>query len=219
MKTILCLLTSYVLFINCSNAQSIGITAGPAFSFYEISVDNISITSDIKTGFSGGLVSHIPISKYLSLRPELKYVQKGGKLSEEGSTDKLTLNYLELPLNFVFNTITSKGMFFVGVGPSVNIGIAGKEKWNYDDGETGEEKVNFGSNPDDDFKAFELGINALTGYQFKSGFFVSANYNAGLSNVANNFDYDSQYHNWYFGINIGFMFKNKPKPAAPAATN
>src|SRR5690349_14562794 len=102
MKAIFCLLTSYILFMTCSNAQSLGLTAGPAFSFYEISADNVSVTSDIKTGFGGGLVAHVPVSKYLSFRPELKYVQKGGKLSEDGYSDKLTLNYIELPVNFVF---------------------------------------------------------------------------------------------------------------------
>ena len=214
MKAIFCLLTSYILFMTCSNAQSLGLTAGPAFSFYEISADNVSVTSDIKTGFSGGLVAHVPVSKYLSFRPELKYVQKGGKLSEDGYSDKLTLNYIELPVNFVFNTHSIKGMFFAGLGPSFNLGLSGKSK-----GDDGDYDVKFGSSSEDDFKPFEIGLNALVGYQFKSGFFVSANSNTGLNNVGNDFDYNAEYHNWYFGINIGFMFKGKPKPAAPAATN
>ena len=125
MKTTLCLFISYILLVNCSNAQSLGISAGPAFSFYEIGSGNLSLTSDIKTGFSGGLVCHLPVSKYLSFRPELKYVQKGGKLTEDGYSNKLTLNYIELPVNFVFNTHSSRGMFFVGLGPSFNLGLSG----------------------------------------------------------------------------------------------
>ncbi|HEX5152304.1 MAG TPA: porin family protein [Parafilimonas sp.] len=213
MKIIFCLLTSYIL-LNCSNAQSFGITAGPTFAFYDISVGNVSVTSDIKTGFSGGLVSHIPVSKYLSFRPELKYVQKGGTLKQDGYSDKMTLNYIELPVNFVFNTHSAKGMFFAGLGPSFNLGLSGKSK-----GDDGDYDVKFGGGEEDDFKPFEIGLNALIGYQFKGGLFFSANSNMGLNNVGNDFDYDSEYHNWYFGINIGFMFNSNPKPAAPAATN
>jgi len=151
MKTTLCLFVSCILLINYSRAQSFGISAGPAFSFYEISAGNVSVTSDIKTGFNGGFVAHIPVSKYLSFRPELKYVQKGGNLNQDGYSNKLTLNYIELPVNFVFNTHSTKGMFFVGLGPSFNMGLSGKSK-----GDDGDYDVKFGSSAEDDFKPFEI---------------------------------------------------------------
>jgi hypothetical protein len=100
----------------------------------------------LKPVFSGGLVSHIPVSKYLSFRPELKYVQKGGNLEQDGYSDKMTLNYIELPVNFVFNTHSSKGMFFVGLGPSFNLGLSGKSK-----GDGGDYDVKFGGGDEDDF--------------------------------------------------------------------
>ena len=133
MKTTLCLV-GIMLFMNYSRAQkaSLGVITGATLASYKVTANDVSMTSDSKTGFNAGLVLSIPISKYVSFRPELKYVQKGGKVSEEGASDKLILNYLEMPLDFVFNTGNSKRVFFGGLGPSVSTGISAKEKW--DDG-------------------------------------------------------------------------------------
>jgi hypothetical protein len=217
MKTIFCLF-SLMLLLNYSIAQkaSFGITAGATFASYKATVDIASITSETKTGFNVGLVMSSPISKNISFRPELKYVQKGGSYTEEGYSDKITVSYIELPMDFVFNTGTSKGMFFGGLGPSFNIGLSGKDKWDYGDGDAGEDDVKFGNGADDSFKPFEFGVNVLAGYQFAGGFFISANYNAGLNNISNDDDpeFDTKYHNRYFGLNIGIMFKRKTKAAA-----
>jgi len=159
--------------------------------------------------YSKAQKSSIGLGQHFSFQPALNYIQKGGVLKEEGITDKTTLNYLELPLNFVYNTHSLKGKFFIGAGPSLSIGLSGKDKW--DDGSNIEPTdIKFGSGEDDDFKPFEAGINFLTGYQCKSGFLIAANYNLGLSNIANS-DEGPKYHNRYFGIRIGYMFGSKIK--------
>lgn len=142
--------------------------------------------------------------------------RKGGKQKDDGSSDKLMLNYIELPLNFVFNTHTSNGMFFIGAGPSLGVGLSGKDKW--DDGsESGSDDIKFGSGDDADLKPFEAGINILAGYQFAGGFFVTANYNAALNNISSDDPgFDTKYHNRYFGIRIGYMFGSKPKMNTPS---
>lgn len=206
MKTTLSLFISCMFLVNISKAQSFGITAGPSFAFYELRDGNASLTSDIITGFNAGVVSSIPVAKKFSLRPEIKYVQKGGKSEDDGYSDKITLHYVEVPVNFVFNTRASNGIFFVGLGPSFNIGISGKEKGDY-----GDYDIKFGNGSEDDFKPFEFGMNAIVGYEFANGFFISANFNEGLSNVVNNEGYDTDYYNMYMGINVGFMFHAKPK--------
>ena len=206
MKTTFSLFISCMLLINISKAQSFGLTAGPNFSFYELRDDNVSYTSDVITGFNAGLVASIPVARKFSLRPEIKYVQKGGKSEEDGYSDKVTLNYIEVPVNFVFNTHASKGMFFAGLGPSFNLGLSGKGKGDY-----GDYDIKFGSSEDADFKSFEVGINATVGYEFANGFFLSANFNEGLNNVINSEGYDAEYYNMYMGINVGFMLHTKPK--------
>ena len=134
-------------------------------------------------------------------------------MKEEGSEDITTLNYIEMPLNFLYNINTPKGKFFMGAGPSLGFGISGKSKWK-DGTESGSDDVKFGSGEDDDLKPFEIGANVLAGYLFKGGFMVSTNYNMGLSNL---FPGDESLygkitqHNNYFGINIGYIFPGKTK--------
>lgn len=197
-----------------SKAQNslFGLTAGATFASYKANIEDLSITSKTKIGFIVGVTSSIAIGKNFAFQPGLNFLQKGGTLKQEGMTDKTTLNYLELPLNFVYTTNSSKGKFFIGAGPSLSIGLSGKDK--FDDGENVEPTdIKFGSGDEADFKSFEAGANFLAGYQFAGGFFVAGNYNASLSNISNDSDPDfsTKYHNRYFAIRIGFMFPGKKK--------
>jgi outer membrane protein with beta-barrel domain len=213
MKKNLSFFISFILLINYVNAQKtqIGLTAGATLASYKARLESVSVTSKTKVGFTAGLTISSPIGKKFAFRPSLNFVQKGGKQTDEGYSEKTTFNYIELPLNFVYNAGTSKGMFFIGAGPSLGIGLSGKDKW-HDGTESGSDDIKFGSGDDTDLKSFEAGINVLAGYQFKGGFFVTANYNAGVNNVApDDPDFDTKYHNRYFGISIGYMFSSKAK--------
>lgn len=213
MKKVLCLFISSFVLMNQPKAQhtSFGIAAGATFASYKATVESVSFTSKTKVGFSAGVISSIAIGKHFSFQPALNFIQKGGTLKEEGTTNKTTLNYLELPLNIVYNTNASRGKFFAGAGPCFSMGLSGKDKW--DDGNNTETTdIKFGSGGEDDFKPLEIGINLLAGYQLKNGLFIAASYNAGLNNIANadavDF-YDVKYHNRYFGIRVGCLFGKK----------
>ena len=213
MKKNLCLFISFILLINCVNAQKtlIGLTAGATFASYKVKAESVSVTSKTKIGFTAGLTMSSPLGKNFTFRPSLNFVQKGGKQTDEGSSDKTTFNYIELPLNFVFKASTPKGMFFIGAGPSFGIGLSGKDKWE-DGSESGSDDIKFGSGDDADLKSLEAGINVLAGYQFKGGFFVAANYDAGLSNIApDDPQFHTKYHNRYFALRVGYMFSGKSK--------
>ena len=213
MKKITYLIINFVLLMTWnSKAQktSFGITTGPVFPSYKVKIESIAITSDIKVGFTAGVMSSIAMGKSFSFQPGLNFIQKGGTYEEEGTTDKTTLNYLELPFNFVYHTNSAKGKFFAGAGPSLSYGISGKDEW--DDGyyqETTE--IKFGSEDDDDLKQLEIGINVLAGYQLKNGLFFAANYNMGINNIMSESfeDYKTSYHNRYFAIRIGYLFGKK----------
>jgi hypothetical protein len=213
MKKNLCFFISFILLINYANAQKslFGFTAGATFASYKAKLESVSVTSDTKVGFTAGVTMSSPLGKKFAFRPSLNFVQKGGKQTDEGSSDKTTFNYIELPLNFVYNAGTPKGMFFIGAGPSLSIGLSGKDKWK-DGSESGSDDIKFGSGDDADLKSFEAGINVLAGYQFKGGFFVAANYDAGVNNIApDDPQFNTKYHNRYFGIRIGCMFGGKTK--------
>ena len=213
MKKILSLFISVISLMNYSKAQksSFGFTAGATFAPYKIKEESVSITAKTKVGFTAGVTSFIALGRHFSFMPALNFTQKGGKFKEEDFTGNTTFNYLELPLNFIYNTNSTKGKFFVGAGPSLAFGLSGKDKWE-EGTESGSDKIKFGSGDDDDLKSFDAGINFLAGYKFAGGFLIAANYNAGLSNLGNTDEGDnSKMHNRYFGIRIGYMFSGKKK--------
>jgi len=199
------ILSTLIMFVCAANAQ-FGIQAGVDFYSAKQKTAGISVNSDAKAGFTAGIVYSASLGESFSFMPSLNFTQKGGKLSFSGDEEKITLSYIDLPLNFVYNV---KG-FFVGAGPALGFGIGGKDKFTSGD-ITESEDVNFGSG-DEELKPLEISANILAGYKFSNGFFVTANFNPGLSNLSN--DSDSKYHNSGFGIRLGYMFPQMKKTSS-----
>src|SRR5205809_3339390 len=107
MKKILSIMVIIVIATQTSVAQqttTFGITAG-AVTSYSSFEDDIWQNLDSKVGLTFGILSNIPVSKSLSFQPAIHYVQKGFKVAAELTGEAtVKLNYLELPLNFVYNT-------------------------------------------------------------------------------------------------------------------
>lgn len=205
MKTMLVSFICLVAVSTNSIAQnSFGIQGGATFANQKLSGGGFNISGEIKVGLTFGVLSTIGISKNFAFRPELNFTQKGSRSSAANGGGSENLNYIELPLNFVYRMSKDNTGFFIGAGPSVAFGISGKSK---SDGED-DVKIKFGNGDDADLKALDFGAGAVAGYQLKGGFFVSANYNLGLSNLAPGSDIgDFKARNNYFGLKIGFMFK------------
>jgi hypothetical protein len=207
MKKILSTMAVIVVATQATVAQqttTFGITAG-AVTSYSSFEDDMWQNFDSKIGLTFGILSNIPVSKSLSFQPAIHYVQKGFRVAGEFAYEATKkLNYLELPLNFVYNTQGKNGHFFIGAGPSIAYGIAAKLKM-----VDSEEKLHFGSEENDVAKPLEIGANILMGYQFANGFNIAANYNSGLNNIS--VHESTEEHNYYFGLRIGYMFIGKSK--------
>jgi Outer membrane protein beta-barrel domain len=194
------LLTSYSL----SAQTKIGLTGGVSFANVTAKYQGISVSPKMKAGFTGGLFAAIPLSSNFSFQPALNFVQKGFSTKDETATDKVSYNYVEVPLNFVYS---SRG-FFIGAGPSMAFGLSGKEKFvdKSDPSNSADTKITFGSG-DDEIKRFEFGANFLTGYKTSSGFMFSVNYDVGLNNIQNGDASDvGTIKNKYFAVKIGYVF-------------
>lgn len=207
----LLLVTGFVV-LNAQNVR-FGVTAGTTIASAKAKVSGISITSDSKVGFTIGVLADIALADQFVFQPGLNFTQKGSKLSVTEGTDKFeskqTLNYLEVPLNFLFQTEAGTGKFFAGIGPGLGFGLGGKSKDKETiDGTTTEstEDIKFGTNVDTDhYKPFEFSGNFLAGYELSNGVFVAANYNMGFSNLSIEGN-GTSYKNRYFGIRIGYKF-------------
>lgn len=199
--------------ISTSVFAQIGVQVGGTFASFKVedkTTSSANQTSDSKIGFTLGVFTNVPLSTNFIFRPELNYTQKGGKVEGTFGTtsieNKLTLNYLELPLNFIYK---ATGGFFVGAGPALGYGIGGKAKTK--SGSTSsDEKIKFGSDEnEDDLKAMEFAGNLLAGYQMENGITLTVLYNMGFSNLSH--DPDQTFKNRYFGIKIGKIFGGDKK--------
>ncbi len=169
------------------------------------------------TSYYFGGFADIPVSEIFSLQPGLTLSGKGGKveysqtgLGGSGSVmSKTSLMYIEVPINAVFNF----SGFYIGAGPYVGYGIAGKA--NIETKFNGvivpaltqpERDVKFGSGSDDDFKPFDFGANILAGYRLESGLSFGANYGLGLANIDAEGNNDYKASNRVFSVLVGFSF-------------
>ena len=191
---------------------SFGVTAGVSLANVRIKTESISISGDSKIGFTAGVFADVALSENFSLQPALNYVQKGSKneISDMNYESKLTLGYIELPLNLLYKPEMQKLGFFVGVGPSIAYALSGKEK-EKDNGVNTTYTYKFGNNPDEhDLKTLDFGANFLTGIETPGGFLVALNYNLGLSNLApGSSSDDGTIKSNYFGFKIGYKLKGK----------
>ncbi|WP_462255398.1 porin family protein [Ferruginibacter sp.] len=170
--------------------------------------------SDTKVGLTVGVNAEIPIASSLVFRPELNFIQKGGKKTESSggvsSEYKITMNYLELPLNVVYK-FSGSGLF-AGAGPSLGYGISGKYKTKFTAGSNTTEdntdiKFDGEKNATDNkfhLKGLDFGANFLVGYQFSNNLVLKANYTLGLSNISP--EDNSSLKNTGLGFTIGYRF-------------
>ena len=212
-----------------TSPNKIGLQAGTNFSTYNVEQGNNEQKSDSKFGFTVGAVADIDFGNSVSFRPELNFIQKGGELKSTQNfnggnikrQDELTLSYIQLSPNFVYNFAAGSGKFFIGVGPEVALGIGGKiesEKVTTigNTVTTVNEKndVRFdgkknGSNADLHLKRIDLGANAVAGYTLSNGAFISAGYTAGIKNISP--DDNTSFKNSGFNIKIGYLFGGAKK--------
>jgi Outer membrane protein beta-barrel domain len=207
-----CLAFAATGFVMKAQHTRIGFTAGASFSNYHAKVDGETDDGNTLTGLTAGVLVEVPIAKNFSFQPAANFVQKGTKDEQtfEGVTEKvkLTVNAIEVPLNFVYNTTSNSGSFFIGAGPSFAFAVSGKAS--YDDGTTSvSDDLNFGNSDDDDLKGLDMGANFLAGFRFPNGLFIAANYNTGLSNLLPGGSADGTLKSHYFGIKLGFLLKGK----------
>lgn len=202
-----------------------------------INLANVSITDNgrvddakMLTSFQLGVMGDFHLVSIVYLQPGLFFTGKGTKTQ---SGDPSTLNYskatsnpyyIEIPVNFLFKTPKSSSTnnrFFVGAGPYLAIGVAGKIKnegkiagigykndrkieFSNDDPTTldYEEGAGFGI-----LKRFDYGMNGVAGIDGKS-MVLSVKYGLGLAKLQSggNSSADNNNKHRVLSFTIGFKF-------------
>ncbi|HEU4553735.1 MAG TPA: porin family protein [Chitinophaga sp.] len=201
-----------------------GFSAAGMSAKYKLADSLPSIKENTKTipAFHAGIVADITLAEGFYLQPGLFYSAKGAKITEtvQGPADQpltatatVHLNYLELPINFLYKHPAGPGKIFAGFGPYLAYGIAGKIKTKVDGYDnTAETDVKFENKQDVSgavayVKPFDAGANFIAGYEMNMGLLFSINYSLGLTNTS---PYNGETEkNHYLGISIGYLLKRK----------
>ncbi len=202
---IVLILITTVTSYSVSQSPTFGVQAGITLANEKAKFADESEKSDSKIGFTAGILADFPLQDNLSFQPSLNFTQKGASTKDDSfGTEKITLNYLEVPLNLVFK-IGERGQAYFGLGPVLSVGLSGKDKFEFE-GSTEEEDITFGSNEDEDLKRFEFSGNILAGYMITGGLSITANYNMGISSIVHgDNDLNASIRNNYFGIRLGYL--------------
>jgi hypothetical protein len=176
-------------------------------------------------------ITNVDIAAYLdfkygnfTIQPGVGYFLKGGG-GDGGSFSTgsvaylsnvvLTLHYLEIPVNLIYNFPVKYGKFFVGAGPYVAYALSGNnEVLNIivptSSGSTGSQSntanypVSFGSGIGD-LHRVDFGVNTLGGFRFKNGLELGFAFSPGLTNLVNASNVSTK--NVTASFTVGYFFK------------
>lgn len=176
--------------------------------------DGKSYSNDLAPRFHIGVDYEMEVAPEFYLAPGLLFSTKGSKVSEGDATFNTVINYLEVPINFVYKPELGAGKLIVAFGPYLAYGIGGKYKlkgegdiggfleWEA----SGDKDIKFGSGDDDHLKPFDMGANIGFGYELSGGLSLKLNAQLGLVNIESNSVSDSSTKNTGFGLSLGYRF-------------
>jgi hypothetical protein len=122
------------------------------------------------------------------------------------------LIYLEVPILAKMYLPINKGRFYGSAGPSIGIGVHGKNKFKiYENGvleEEDEEEVKWGNTKEEELKRLDIGGQIGIGYEINK-FQVGIQYNIGFTNILSKEfqeDFDASLKNRAFTLYVGYRF-------------
>lgn len=149
-----CMLASAQITFNCKGGFGISTMAG-----------SDAEGSKIKTGWKIGVGLEKPLSANWLLMPTLEFKQKGAQYKEDGFEEKISLQYIQLPIMAAYRTRLNDDLnLTLKAGPYFAYGISGKWKYveNYNGNHDEGENDFFGS----DTNRFDCGIGIGVDFEY-----------------------------------------------------
>ena len=169
------------------NTTNTFIKDAPSWVDFENDVENT-------VGFHAGLFFAIELGEKFSFRPELEYIQKGHRYNYIDLTQKVTLNYIDVPLLFSYK-IANK--FYVEAGPTFGYLFSSKSD-------------NDIFVPPSEIYKRKFEVAALGGFRYTlfKNFDVTTRYNLGLTDLTDEI-LDIQNPNTNESESFEYVAKNK----------
>lgn len=199
-KSILIAIITVLGFTSAASAQEfVYFGAKGGVNFTNMSSDGFEDEKS-RTGFHLGLLSEIPLSERFSLQPEVLYATQGLEASRsfagQTATGEYQLDYIQVP---VLAKIYLVEGLSIEAGPSFNFLV--EEEYDFDS--------TFGDAEFDTEagSTFEFGGAIGASYKFNNGFFLSARYTQGFTDVFDSKNWDDEaIKNNGIQAGVGFMF-------------
>ncbi|MFY0253142.1 outer membrane beta-barrel protein [Chitinophaga sp. 30R24] len=213
--------TFFVVVISCAQA-SLGIRAGFASAGLGSSGGNAISPNARLDNWQAGAYADVPLFTSGYIQIGVNYLVKGAELDHPlthplnlftSGASKLKLQYLELPVNFVYKQPVSFGKLIIGAGPYGAYCTRADYKLSiFNDGrliQSSSQHLDFDSSPnvlgtDMSLQRWDAGINFIAGLELKSFLTLDFHYSQGLldmNKLSNN-----KLKNNYWGITLGFLF-------------
>jgi hypothetical protein len=200
MKKTSIILTVFLFAFAVAQAQTtFGLRAGVNLQNLNGKSGGNNLEYKITPGFNIGVNAEMGVAPDFYFQPGVLFTTKGAK--DEVGDGKVSLSYIEVPLNLVYKPVLGTGKLIAGFGPYVAYGIGGK----YKSGDF-EQDIEFGSGEEDDLKPLDMGANLLFGYELASKLSVQMNVQLGLLNLVPEGDSDNSIKNTGFGVSLGYRF-------------
>ncbi|WP_423130276.1 porin family protein [Gaoshiqia sp. Z1-71] len=161
-----------------AGAQNFGLKFGANLSNADFKAEGMTFSPDDRFGIHFGVVSEFPLNEALFISPGLVFSQKGYKIEFEGEKYQDRLNYLDVPVNFLYKVDLTGPKLVLHAGPNFGFGLSGKSE------ENGvEEDIEFGGGADE-LKRIDFGLNFGVGAEIMP-VQLTLNYTLGLNDISN----------------------------------
>ncbi len=208
---------------------SFGVKAGPNVTWLsrEMRMDYRKLSNKAMLAAGATVYTNINFNKF-TLQPGIAYIIKGGKTTQtlvnddilEDAYGRMNLHYLQVPVNIIYHFNSNTHSWFAGAGAYAARGIKvnfspstvegyplyGTQKQNLES--YYKRMIKFGSQSSDTFKAFDCGINFLSGRRFKNGLTFNVEYHLGLNNIENtSYSPYNNTRNRTLNVSLGYEFR------------
>jgi hypothetical protein len=174
------------------------------------------LSNDVMPRYHFGALVNFPIAEDFSLQTGAIFETKGAKVmgmvNGVENSDNIQLNYVQVPITFMYTPLVGKGRVLMGFGPFAAYGVGGIVKTT-DKPSQKVEWQNSVSTSDQGFfyyKPLEFGANFLFGYEFFNHLQVQFNAQLGLTEInptdARVSNDKTSMKNTGFGLSLGWKF-------------
>lgn len=186
--------------------------AGPQASTVHYVVRGSEQSTDFKFGFQAGAGAKIEFDNRLYFTPAIYYSLKGYKVVLKQAAyppgllainNNTTVHTLETAFLLQFDFSNRASHFFLKGGPSLDFQLAGREKFDLDDGSQINRKMKYGFG---DYGRYAASAILQVGYETASRYIFYVHYAHGLANLNNADEGPSVYYR-VIGISIGKYLK------------